>query len=174
MRQVKLVILRSISSDVLDEASCQPTSKVTRKDGAVLWSLYIAYRPNTGRQVRDSVSSLTRVGMQPHEASPCLSLCLKTRLAIAPLRRRHASRLPQTNSLPLPSVQYRADAAPLPHRKSGLSCSPSLPSLSSLSPIATSHGSSRCSPIAAHRPHTPYLSLFHNFTETLPSPEQSW
>ena len=173
MRQVKLVILRSISSNVLDEASCQPTSKVTRKDGAVLWSLYIAYRPNTGRQVRNWVSSLTRVGMQPHEASPCLSLCLKTRLAIAPLRRRHASRLPQTNSLPLPSVLSRAAAAPLPHRKSGLSCSP-FPLLSSLSPIATSQGSSRCSPIAAHRPHTPYLSLLHNFTETLPSPEQSW
>ena len=125
LRQVKLVILRSISSNVSDEASCQPTSKVTRKYGAVLWSLYIAYRPNTGRQVGDSVLSLTRVGMQPHEASPCLSLCLKTRLAIAPLRRRHASRLPQTNSLPLPSVLSRAAAAPLPHRKSGLSCPPS-------------------------------------------------
>ena len=67
MRQVKLVILRSISSNVLDEASCQPTSKVTRKDGAVLWSLYIAYRPVTGRQVRDYVR-LGCLGFIPHKS----------------------------------------------------------------------------------------------------------
>ena len=57
--------------------------------------------------------------MQPHEASPCL----KTRLAIAPLRRRHASRLPQTNSLPLPSCPV----PPLRHCRIVKAGSPALP-----------------------------------------------